>query len=50
MESLAEETIPMVTDTAIYYRIQDWMKNVAPKSGKKRSVRRGVSPDVLRGH
>jgi hypothetical protein len=34
MESLAEETIPMATDTATYYRIQDWMKNVAPKSGR----------------
>jgi len=32
MEALAEETIPMVSDSAIYYRLMDWIQKVGPKS------------------
>lgn len=32
MESLCEETIPMVENPEVYYRILDWVKEVGPKS------------------
>lgn len=32
LESLCEETIPMVDKPQVYYRITDWVKEVGPKS------------------
>lgn len=32
LESLCEETIPMVNKPQVYYRITDWVKEVGPKS------------------
>ena len=32
MESLCEETVPMVDNPGVYYRIIDWIKKVGPKS------------------
>lgn len=32
MESLSEETIPMVDNPQVYYRILEWVKKVGPKS------------------
>ncbi len=32
LESLCEETIPMVDNPKVYYRITDWVKEVGPKS------------------
>lgn len=32
LEAMAEETIPMVLDSGIYYRILNWVKEVGPKS------------------
>ena len=32
MEALSEETIPMVDNPQVYYRIMDWIKEAGPKS------------------
>lgn len=40
IEDMAEESIPMVRDTKVYYRILDWVKKVGPKCMEKRAKTR----------
>jgi len=35
LESLAEETVPMVDNPQIYYRIIEWVREVGPKSSEE---------------
>ena len=38
LESLCEETVSMVTDPAIYYRIMEWVRDVGPKATEESVV------------
>lgn len=49
LESLSEETIPMVGNPQVYYRIIEWIKVVGPKSSDE-AAKSGLYDEQYPGH